>query len=72
MAGYESTYNYAKGLLQDARDYSETSVKATTLKKAWNAASLLPDYFPGKNELLSDIERYAYNCGIDLSKVSGY
>ena len=72
MSGWDSTYAYAKGLFQDAKDYTDQNAKARTLKKAWNAAYGLPDDYQGRNELLRDIESYAYRCGIDLDEVSGY
>ena len=72
MSSWDSTYSYAQGLLADAKSYYDTSVKASTLKKAWNAAYGLPDYYSGRRELLSEIESYAWSCGIDLDRVSGY
>ena len=70
--GWESTYKYAIGLLEDAKVYTDENAKSSTLKKAWNAAYGLPDDYSGRQELLSDIERYAYLCGIDLDKISAY
>lgn len=69
---WESTYRYAMGLLEDAKDYTDQYAKSSTLKKAWNAAYGLPDNYSGRQELLSDIERYAYQCGINLDKISAY
>ncbi len=70
--GWESTYNYACGLLDDAKVYTDKYAKSSTLKKAWNAAYGLPDNYSGRKELLSDIEKYADLCGIDLDKISAY
>ncbi len=71
MAGYDSTYTYAKGLFEDAKDF-EGKMKAQNLKAAWNAAYSLPNSYPGRQELLSDIENYALSCGINLNSISGY
>lgn len=72
MSGWDSTYNYAKKLLDDARCYDNDYAKSSTLKKAWNAAYGLPSWYSGRQELLSDIEWYANSCGIDLDKISAY
>ena len=69
---WESTYKYAKKLLQNAMSFGDMYAKAKNLKEAWNATCLLPSYYYGKDELLADIKRYANSCGIDLDKVSGY
>ncbi len=72
MSGWESTYKYAEKLLRDAIVYDDKYAKSSTLKKAWNAAYGLPDWFEGRKDLLTDIENYASKCGIDLDSISGY
>lgn len=72
MGGYNSTYIFAKSLFEKAQDYDNMAAKSSYLKKAWNAAYGLPDDFDGKNELLRNIEKYAYRSDIDLDKISGY
>lgn len=69
---WEITYNNAYRLYVTAQDYDDITAKSRTLKQAWNAAFGLPDDYDGRDELLRDIDNYAYRCGIDLSKVSGY
>lgn len=58
---------YAGKLFLNAKDYEDFNAKAKTLKMAHNAAFADSDYV-----LMEEIEQYAYNCGIDLDKVSGY
>ena len=48
------------------------NAKSRELKRAWNAAFGLPDDYPGRSQLMSDINDYAYDCDIDWSKISGY
>ena len=72
MNSWDSVMNYAKGLLQDAKDYTDLKAKAKALKMAWNAVYELPNDYPGRRDMLHKIEMYAYSCGIDLDEVSGY
>lgn len=72
MSGWDSVMRHAKGLLQDAKGYSNLNSKARTLKQAWNAVCGLPDNYPEKDDMLHTIEMYAYSCGIDLDEVTGY
>lgn len=58
---------YARKLFYDAKEYDDFKAKARTLKMAYNAAVGISDYV-----LVEEIEKYAYDCGIDLDKVSGY
>ena len=69
---WDSSYANAKRLLGNAKGFYDMKAKAKTLKQAWNAAFGLPDDYIGRDELLREIENYAYNCDIDLSQVSGY
>lgn len=71
MSSWDYTYYDAKKAFDLARD-CEGRTKAGRLKEAYNYALGLPDYYPGKEELLAEIERYARNCGINLSEISGY
>lgn len=70
--GWDTTYSNAKRLFNSAISFDDMNAKSRTLKQAWNAACGLPDDYFGRDDLLRDIENYAYRCGIDLSKVSGY
>ena len=72
MSSWDSVMNYAKGLFQDAKDYGDMKATAKTLKQAWNAVYELPTSYSGRNDMLREIEKYAYSCGIDLDEVSGY
>lgn len=72
MSSWDSVMDYAKGLLQDAKEYSNMNAKAKTLKMAWNAVYGLPDNYPQRANMLHTIEMYAYSCGIDLDEVTGY
>lgn len=72
MSGWESTYKYAVSLFEKSKDYADITAKSKTLKQAWNAANGLPNYFEGRDELMRDIENYAYRCGINLDEISGY
>ena len=72
MSSWDSVMDYAKGLLQDAKEYSNMNAKAKTLKMAWNAVYGLPDSYPQRDDMLHKIEMYAYSCGIDLDEVTGY
>lgn len=72
MDSWDSSYAYAQKLFSNATGYDDEKAKAKTLKMAWNTAFGLPDWYPGRKELMTKIENYAYRCGIDLSKISGY
>ena len=37
MGVWDSVMDHAKGLFQDAKDYTDLKAKAKTLKQAWNA-----------------------------------
>lgn len=65
-----STYVYAKGLYERAKYYNDMTVKASQLKKAWDAAYSIPADYRGRTELINDIEQYAYHYEIDLDEVS--
>lgn len=69
---HEETYKNAVRLFEGAKTFSDITAKSGQLKQAWNAASGLPDDYPGRGSLMRDIENYASMCGIDLRKVSGY
>lgn len=69
---WDATYDYARKLFKNATSYDDMNAKSRTLKQAWNAACGLPDDYFGRDDLIREIENYAYRCGIDLSKVSGY
>ncbi len=70
--GWDTTYENARRLFVNATSYDDMNAKSRTLKQAWNATYGLPTDYYGRDDLLRDIENYAYRCGIDLSKVSGY
>lgn len=69
---WDEIYFDAKRLFGNATGYENINSKAKTLKLAANELILLPDWYPGKEELLEKINQYARCCGIDLDKVSGY
>lgn len=69
---WDASYANAQRLFNNAKGYYNVNAKAKTLKQAWNAAFGLPDDYLGRYELLQDIEKYAYRCGIDLDEVTGY
>lgn len=59
--------SYAEKLFRDAYSFDDYKAKAKTLKMAYNAAIT-----ECNSTLMDKIEEYAWACGIDLSKVSGY
>ena len=69
---WESAYKNAIRLFENAKDFSDIKAKSRQLKQAWNAAYGLPDDYPGRYELMGNVESYASGCGINLSEVSGY
>ena len=69
---WDSTYYYAKELLANANEYYDLNAKSRTLKKAWNAAYGLPFEYFGRDDLLREIENYAFACNINLDNVTGY
>ena len=66
MSGWDTTYNNALRLFNNAVGYDNLNAKTSNLRQALGAANMLPDDYNGKSQLISDIENYAYKCGIDL------
>lgn len=71
-SSWDSSYKNAKRLFVNAVSYDDMIAKSKMLKQAQNAAYGLPDDYPGKYDLIREIDTYAYRCNIDLSQISGY
>lgn len=63
---WDEIYFDAKRLFGNATGYENINSKAKTLKLAANELILLPDWYPGKEELLEKINQYARCCDVNL------